>query len=178
MSDNSLSTTAERGVCVHEPGGVDCIGGRLIFSCHPGWVLQPGTGGPVFADSKDAGIYTTGQLQCISVIVAELNSATWDGATLVHISHARHSLVDRLTITRNSYVAIGARGSVLNGMKVLRKRLLDTFDGLVDDRIWIYAGARDESPDFGMSNKGFIGETKQWVSASPSKPRLASHRKS
>jgi hypothetical protein len=75
-------------------------------------------------------------------------------------------------------VAIGARGSVLNGMKVLRERLLDTFDGLVDDRIWIYAGARDESPDFGMSNKGFIGETKQWVSASPSKPRLASHRKS
>jgi hypothetical protein len=153
---------AEHGVSV-ATSGADQTGPRLIFQMHSNWVLVPGAGQIAFASGQDPGIYTVGQMQCMAVIAVKFGSSGWD-ACLVHISHGRHSLLDRLEqfVDANTYVAIGAKPASLNWMLGIKDRFVNKVRG-----VWIYVG-RNQSPDFGMNREGYFGETVSWVSAVPS----------
>ena len=94
------------------------------------------------------------------MIAARFGTSGWD-ACLVHISHARHSLLDQVDqfVDANTYLAIGAKPGSMNWMTQIGNMFVNKVTG-----VWIYAGGTN-SPDFGMNNKGYFGETVSWKSA-------------
>jgi hypothetical protein len=151
--NNTESKHAAQGVCVMS-GGNDQQGSRLVFQSTADWVFVDGAGKMEKAGPNHPGIYTKRQLQCIAVIVARFNGHVWSEAHLAHVSGDRHSKLNKLLeYADGSYVAIGAKGSMIQSMQ----RIKDRFAAKAF-RVWVYV-AGDNSPDFGMNREGFFGET-------------------
>jgi hypothetical protein len=153
--NNTQSTPAEQGVRVSS-GGIDLQGRRLVFQNTANWVFVNGAGKMAAAGPNAPGIYTQRQMPCIAVIVANFNGLVWTGAHLAHVSGDQHSKLNELYNDHtdgNSYVAIGAKGSMIESMQRIRSRFAAKAFG-----VWVYV-AGDNSPDFGMNREGFFGET-------------------
>ena len=156
---------AEKAVHIATAGS-DRTGPRLQFQSHSNWLLIPGAGKMAEADENTPGIYTAGQLQCMAVIAAKFNAnGSWKSCRLAHISSGKHSLLDKMEqeyIDAETYMVIGAKPGSLGWMKIIRDRFVNTVKN-----VWIYVGDVKgvKSPDFGMNQAGYFGETVSWVRA-------------
>jgi hypothetical protein len=151
------TTPAEQGMCVTNQDNNDQTGPRLVFQSVPGWIHIPRAAILDFADQTKPGIYTTGQFNCIAIIVAKFGGLVrlWSEAWLAHVGNARHSLVDQIVgyADQQSHVAIGGKWAVRQGMKTIR----DRFEAEKHCRVWVYQGV-DATSSFGMNRAGYFGE--------------------
>lgn len=164
VNQNGLVDAAQ-GICVTDPA-TNQPGSRLVFQSTGDWVHVPGAGRVAAAGANHPGIYTSGQFQCIAIIVAKFGGQGGWQAWLAHVSHPKHSLLTGTSglisqADNTSYVAIGARASSLNWMN----SIATDFAAKNPLRIWIYAANNSGSPDFGMNRQGYFGETVPWISA-------------
>lgn len=150
------TSKAESGVKITDDYG-DQNGNRLLFEDKTSWKLISGAGNSGSATSSDQGIYTTGQFQCMAIIIADFQSPNcWTAAHLLHVSSDRSAKIEEFfqNAGENSYAVIGGRLGSLKMMENIRNK----YDSRVKN-FWIYVSTGTVSPDFGMNNRGYFGET-------------------
>ena len=147
--------SAESGHKVTDDFG-DQNGARLVFGSTANWICIKGAGNSDTALSTDAGIYTTGQFQCMAIIVADFTSNIWSGAKLLHVSSDKSAKIAAMfeQAGANAYAAIGGRFGSLKMMENIRNIYAPKVKNF-----WIYTSPTSISTNFGMNKEGYFGET-------------------
>jgi len=131
------------------------------------WTLlaDAGSHGPARNDSP--GIYSNGQMNCMSILVAFFNppmvpGAQWANCYLAHVSHRRAKeiqiVIDQLTPENagQAYVVIGGKEGVLPGMQEIAGRF-ETAPS-PPRQILIYSANESNRFAFGMRRSGEFGQ--------------------
>jgi hypothetical protein len=133
------------------------------------WPVVDGAGAPIgHATNNDLGIYSTGQMNCMSILVAFFNppvglGAQWTGCYLAHVSFVGHSqiqtIIDTLANPLNvgqAYVVIGGQVGMLGSMQAIAQRFARAQPS--PQQILIYSATGVNRFAFGMRRDGEFGQ--------------------
>jgi hypothetical protein len=130
------------------------------------WTLLAGAGanGPAVIGSP--GIYSTGQMNCMSILVAFFNppvgpGAQWTQCYLAHVSHANHGqipiIIGQLASNAGqAYVVIGGKVGMLGSMQAIAQQFANAQPP--PQQILIYSATGVNNFAFGMRRNGEFGQ--------------------